>query len=304
VSTDAPQVSIVIPAFNHARYLAGAIDSVLAQDYPSVELLVLDDGSTDDTRAVLERYTGRVHWESQPNSGQAATLNRGWGLAAGDLLGYLSADDALLPGAVSRAVAALQADPRLALVYPDYELVDARGRPLRRVRAPEYDYREMVLRWVCPPGPGALFRRAAAGAAGPWDPSLRLSPDYDFWLRLGLHGDGRRIPEVLARFRVHESSQSFAAVPEERSAEYARVTARYFATQPVPADLRARRSEALSNAQLFAARSHLRSGRYRRGLACAVAALAAHPGNARPRAAKILAHGLANHVRYRRAAAP
>jgi glycosyltransferase involved in cell wall biosynthesis len=293
-----PLVSIVIPAYNHAAYLAEAIDSVLAQDYPDVELLVLDDGSDDGTLDVLERYTGRCFWDAHPNMGQAATLNKGWAKARGPLLGYLSADDALLPGAVGTLVARLAADPGAVLAYPDYELIDRRSRPIRRVQAPDFDYREMVVRFACPPGPGALFRRSALEAAGPWDPRLRMAPDYDFWLRLGLHGHFTRVPEVLARLRVHDGSQSFAADSEPASEEYVAVTTAYYRSGAVPAALRPARREALSNAYLVAARSHLKSDRYARGLACAWRALALYPGNLTPRTLKLLATGLSHHLRF------
>jgi glycosyltransferase involved in cell wall biosynthesis len=83
-SASLPSVSIVVPAYNHARYLPQALDSLLAQDHPDLEVIVLDDGSTDATPEVLERYTGRVRWERQANMGQAATLNRGWRMARGE----------------------------------------------------------------------------------------------------------------------------------------------------------------------------------------------------------------------------
>jgi glycosyltransferase involved in cell wall biosynthesis len=293
-----PLVSIVIPAYNHALYLAEAIDSVLGQGYPDVELLVLDDGSDDATVDVLERYTGRCFWDTHPNMGQAATLNKGWAKARGPLLGYLSADDALLPGAVGTLVARLAADPGAVLAYPDYELIDRRSRPLRRVRAPDFDYREMVVRFACPPGPGALFRRSALEAAGPWDPRLRMAPDYDFWLRLGLHGHFARVPEVLARLRVHDGSLSFAADSEPASEEYVAITTAYYRSEAVPAALRPARRQALSNAYLVAARSHLKSDRYARGLACAWRALALHPGNLTPRTFKLLATGLSHQLRF------
>src|SRR5437764_14102134 len=105
MDAEAPLVSIVIPSYNHARYLAAAIDSVLAQDYPRVELMVIDDGSTDGSSAVLERYRGRFRWETQPNRGQAATMNRGWRMSRGEVLAYLSADDTLASDAVSKSVA-------------------------------------------------------------------------------------------------------------------------------------------------------------------------------------------------------
>src|SRR5688572_17065204 len=92
----APLVSIVVPSYNHARYLGEAIDSILAQDYPKIELIVIDDGSTDGSPEILRGYGKRFHWELQTNQGQVATLNRGWMMSRGDIIGYLSADDVLL----------------------------------------------------------------------------------------------------------------------------------------------------------------------------------------------------------------
>lgn len=295
-----PLVSLVIPAYNAQAYLRQAIDSVLAQDYEPLELIVLDDGSTDDTRSILASYGDRIRWDSHPNVGQGATLNKGWAMSAGEMLGYLSADDVLFPAAVGTAVHALQADPGLVLVYPDFELLDNAGRLVRRVRARDFDYRAMVVDWVCIPGPGALFRRDAALAAGPWDPSLRLSPDYDFWLRLGLHGRGRRLPRVLAGFRIHEESQTFRPVPSETSDEYPRVTESYFRRAGIPPTLLADRRQALSSAYLYAARSHLRSRRYRTGLLRAVTAVRLYAPNARPQKTKLLVHGLVHQTRHRK----
>lgn len=300
-----PAVSIVVPAYNHARYLPQALDSLLAQDYPHLEVIVLDDGSTDETPQVLERYTGRLHWERQANLGQGATLNRGWQMARGEALGYLSADDVLDPSAISTLVSVLTSEPDTVLVYPDYHLIDARGEVVKTVKAPEFDYARMLSTWVCPPGPGALFRRATARAAGYWDTDLRLTPDYDFWLRVGLHGRCRRVPLVLAGFRVHDESQTFAAVPAERSDEYVRVTTDYYSGTTVPAVARKLRAQAMSSAYLMAARSHLRSARYRIGLRRAATALRIYPCNLRPRTIKLLGHGLFAHHRLgSRTAAP
>lgn len=290
-------VSIVVPAYNHAAFLRQALDSLLAQDYPHLEVIVLDDGSTDETPQVLESYSGRLQWERQSNVGQAATLNRGWQMARGDVLGYLSADDVLDPSAVSRLVAILEQEPQTVLVYPDYRLLDARGAMIKAVRAPEFDYRAVLATWVCPPGPGALFRRSAAQAAGFWDTHLKLTPDYAFWLRLGLRGTCRRVPHVLADFRVHDGSQTFGAVPPERSEEYIRVTTSYYTNPDVPLAARQVRAEALSSAYLMSARSHLRSQRYAIGLRRAAKGLRIYPGNLRPRTAKLLGHGLLAHRR-------
>lgn len=293
-----PLVSIVVPAYNHARYLPQALDSLLAQDHPGLEVIVLDDGSTDATPQVLERYTGRLHWERQANMGQGATLNRGWEMARGEVLGYLSADDVLDPTAVSTLAAVLAAEPGTVLVYPDYRLLDVHGEVLKIVRAPEFDFRTVLSTWECPPGPGALFRRGAAQGAGFWDTDLRLTPDYAFWLRLGLRGTCRRVPQVLAGFRVHEASQTFAAVPPDCSEEYVRVTTDYYARPGVPPVAEQVRECALSSAYLMSARSHLRSARYGTGLRRAATGLRLYPGNLRPRTVKLLGHGLLGHRRF------
>lgn len=261
-----PLVSVVIPAYNLARYLDEAIQSVLGQDYPNIELIVLDDGSTDDTRTVLERYGDRFRWETHANMGQAATLNKGWNTSRGEVLAYLSADDVLLPHAVSTSVRHLKANPGGVMVYCDFNLIDPSSRVVRQVILPDFDYRELVTRSIRPPGPGAFFWRDAYEAAGPWDGSLRQTPDYEFWLRLGLEGKFLRIPEVLAALRVHEESQSFARMNESRAEEYVRVTTNYYRSPRVPPEVRVAEPEALSSAHLVTARAHLRSGRRRAAL--------------------------------------
>lgn len=299
MTCDLPVVSIVIPAFNHANYLDEAIDSVLAQTYPHVDLIVLDDGSTDNTVNVLRGYTGNLYWESHPNMGQAATLNKGWCLSCGSILGYLSADDILRPDAIERSVRWLLASPCAVLVYCDYDLMGANSQLVRTIRVPDFDYVEMVSKVTCPPGPGALFLRSAADAAGPWNAELRMCPDYDYWLRLGLQGQFIRIPEVLACLRIHDRSLSFSAVKAFASDEYIRVIQAHYERDVLPSAVSLARREALSNAYIIAARSHLRSRRYRIGCHRVVKGLRIYPRNLRPRTLKLLSHGLLNHLRYR-----
>ena len=257
-----PLVSIVIPTFNGANYLREAIDSVLAQDYRHIELIVLDDGSTDDTPRILKEYKDKFYWETQPNMGQAGTLNKGWQMAHGEVLAYLSADDSLFPSAVSRSVGCLLEDTKRVLTYCDYHLMDEKSKVIRRVHAPEANYQDMVVKIVCPPGPGAFFRRAGFEKAGLWDSSLRQVPDYDYWIRLGLHGRFYRIREPLAKFRVHGNSQSHAEPNEARSEEIVGVMKRYFLLEGVPTTICQRKRKALSSAHVVAARFHLRAGRY------------------------------------------
>ena len=295
-----PWVSIVIPAYNHATYLDQAVQSILKQDYNNVELIVLDDGSTDNTLEVLSKYEDLFFWESQQNMGQANTLNKGWRMAKGEILGFISADDALLPGAVSKAVDCLKSNPDAVLSYSDFNLIDADSRVIRRVRTPEFSYDNMVVKITCPPGPGAFFRRSAFEVVGLWDNSLKIMLDYDYWLRLGLIGRFVRIPEVLAQYRVHDSSQTFAGVDESKAREPVLIISRLFDTQPLPQRLLNRKSEALSNAHLVNAQLDFRAGRCKLGYANLRRAFSLHPRNLFTlRAARLMLNALFNRFGHR-----
>ncbi len=251
-----PLVSIVTPTYNQAQYLAATMDSMLAQDYPAIEYIVLDDGSTDNTAAVLDRYTGRVRWERQANMGQSRTLNKGWRACRGEYIGYLSSDDLLLPHAISTLVRALQVDPSAVVAYCDFDLIDQHGERVGSVRAPDFDHRQMLELLICPPGPGALFRRTVFESTGGWNENLRKIPDFEFWLRAARFGSFVRLPEVLAQYRVHDESASIRPIPEERSMEIVETMRAYWAGSD---NASARRS--LASAHLRAAHSHAQSGR-------------------------------------------
>jgi glycosyltransferase involved in cell wall biosynthesis len=295
-----PLVSIVIPAYNHSRYLDEAISSVLGQTYSNVELLVLDDGSRDDTREVLQRYGTRFYWETQSNIGQSATLGKGWAKARGEILGYLSADDRLEPSAVAESVAVFEAHPDVVATYCDFHLIDPCSRVIRRVKAPDYDYRSMLTDLICAPGPGAFFRRSAYAKTGAWDIGLRQMPDYDFWLRLGLQGHFIRIAKVLAGFRVHEGSQTYGIVTPERAAEPVRIVSRIFDRHDFPSELRSMRNKAIANAALVSAQLHLRAGRL--GASCGAireAAVSDLTAVVSCRALQLLANAAVNRIGHR-----
>jgi glycosyltransferase involved in cell wall biosynthesis len=193
---------------------------VLAQDYPELEYAVVDGGSTDGSVDVIRRYEDRLAWwTSGPDGGQAAALNTAFTRARGELLGWLSSDDTLLPGAVARTAAELDSDPELWLVYGDAEFVDVAGRPIFTLHARPFDVDEM--RRTCSNHvvqPGSLFRRAA------WRPfNERAYYFFDFEWVLGLPPERvRRIPATLATYRVHPDSKSGGA-PLAKARDYVRI---------------------------------------------------------------------------------
>jgi len=273
-----PLVSIVIPAFNQGEYLEAAIESVLSQQHPSIECIVIDDGSTDDTLAIAQRCAQRhppprLQVLTQANAGQSAALNRGWALARGEILGYLSSDDRLCEGAVETLVAALAARPDACVAYCDYWLTNADGQRLRSQVAAEFDVAAMHVELVQPPGPGALFRREVLERAGGWNTALCQVPDFDFWLRASELGPFVRVPQCLAECRIHDGSSSFRMMSRQRADEIVGVVSGFWKGRQGNGARRA-----LANAMTLSARNHAQSGRVVAALARFAQAARLGPG--------------------------
>jgi glycosyltransferase involved in cell wall biosynthesis len=205
-----PLVSVVVVSFNQARFLEEALRSVLEQEYEPLEVLVVDGGSTDGSRELVERYADRLAWwASEPDRGQADALNKGFARAEGELLGWLSSDDALLPGAVARVVDAFDRDSEALLVYGEALFVDEAGREIFPLEPRPFDVEAMVracANYVVQPG--SLFRRRAWEAAGPLNEDGHYLFDFEFALRVARVGKVARIQDRLALYRVHPESKS------------------------------------------------------------------------------------------------
>jgi peptidoglycan/LPS O-acetylase OafA/YrhL len=252
-----PPVSVVIPTYNRATWLPGAIDSVLDQDYPDLELLVVDDGSTDETPAVLAGY-GERHPEErfriirQENAGQAEALNRGNAVARGELIAYLGDDDALAPEAISRLAGELIARPDAAVAYPGYWMIGEAGVVEDTVLPIEYSPVAALCLHDTIIGPGGLARRSALESTGGWDPSLRWLGDLILWMGVGIAGPAIRVAEPLASWRRHSGSAT-TQLGLEHAREHVRIVERGLALNGLPPVSRAEHAEALRNACLFAA---------------------------------------------------
>jgi uncharacterized coiled-coil protein SlyX len=255
-TSETPSVTLIVPTRDRAGLVERTIESLLAQDYGALELIVLDDGSTDDTQRLLERYArsadGRFRWSRHQHMGQAQTLNRGFEMAEGELVGYVSSDDLLLPGAVTRLVEEIRDYPQAVLVYPTYRVIDEAGEVIGAMNPPEYSRAESVRLQDTIVGPGAIFRRGAVEQAGGWNPDYLYLGDFDFWLRLSGVGGFRRIPEPLACWRRHDGALTVANRGPDMAFERIRLLDELYAGD-VPADLEEVRGEAYRNAFILAA---------------------------------------------------
>lgn len=201
-------MSVVTPSLNQQRFIEETIRSVREQDYPAVEHIVVDGGSTDGTGEVLRRYP-HLRWISEPDRGQADAVNKGFRMAGGDILAWLNADDVYLPGAVSAAVAEL-AGTGCGLVYGGWRQIDEDGSFLRDIPPEPFDYRELLEVRNMIAQPATFFTREAFEAVGGLDPDYHYAMDYDLWLKIAARFEVRTVPQVLAAFRRHAGSKSGA----------------------------------------------------------------------------------------------
>jgi glycosyltransferase involved in cell wall biosynthesis len=241
-----PLVSIVTPSYNQAAYLEETMLSVLEQDYPRIEYVVVDDGSTDESPEIIRRYADRLAWWTrQENAGQPAALNRGFAHTSGELLGFLNSDDTLLPGAVSAFVEAFGDDRDLLLVYGD-AVTRENGREIGTLRARDWDPCELVRTGAnSVPQQASMWRRQAWELAGPFDERSFFFFEYEFLVRLAVHGRAKRLVRPLATFRLHPASKTVEH-STAKAEDAVRVADTFFTGPAFPPELRrhARRGRA------------------------------------------------------------
>jgi glycosyltransferase involved in cell wall biosynthesis len=248
-----PLITIITPTYNRADYLQETIESVLSQGHANLEYIVLDDGSKDNTREVLERYNGRIIWQSHENMGETRTVNKGFEMSTGQIVAIINSDDPLLPNAIKSAVDVFKSNPELLVAYPDWNRIGPAGEVIESIQVPEFDYLHMLQRHNCFVGPGAFIHRKALTLIGGRDTSFKYVADFDYWLRLGLHGAFKRIPGQFATFRVHPNSASVSSKGGLMAQEHIRLMDKYYALPNLPSDVLKSRASAYAWANIVAA---------------------------------------------------
>lgn len=211
MTTENPLVSVIIPNYNHARFLGDAVRSVLEQTYRPVEIIVVDDGSTDNSGEVAAGFGEQIRYIYQTNAGLSAARNTGLRAAKGDLIGVLDADDMYEPNFLATLVAALQADPEADGVYCGYQFVDETNNPLPQIEnrpVPSADLYTALLDGNFFVPESVFLRRRVYDVVGFFDESLRACEDWDVWLRAAKKFRLIHSPHILTRHRVLAGSMS------------------------------------------------------------------------------------------------
>ena len=208
-----PLVSIITPSFNQARYLEATINSVLGQDYPRIEYIIVDGGSTDESADIIKKHEGRIAWwVSEQDKGQTDAINKGFNRATGDILAWINSDDTYNPGAVSAAVKYLLENPEVAMVYADCNFIDENDKVIGKFNAAQTDYHRLREGYVHIPQQTMFFRAKYWKELGPLDPSFYFAMDYDLWTRIAAHAPFKYLAgQIWANFRLHTSGKTVAA---------------------------------------------------------------------------------------------
>lgn len=207
-----PKVSVVIPTYNHARYLPYALESVINQTYSNLEVFVIDDGSNDGTAEIVNPYRSKINYIYKGNGGTPSALNLGLSLATGKYICWLSADDILIEEKVAKQVGLMESDSSLGFSYTSFVVIDGNGNKQYDVNSAYYsDKQEMVTKLMegCfINGSSVMMRSSALQIVGNFDESLPQAHDYDLWFRFLRHYSCGFLQEHLLAYRWHGENMS------------------------------------------------------------------------------------------------
>ncbi len=207
-------VSIITPSFNQARYLEQTIRSVLEQDYPNIEYLVIDGASQDGSVDIVRKYENKLaYWISERDSGQAEAINKGLARAKGEIVAWLNSDDYYLPDAIVSAVKVFESNPDVVLVYGDMLAVDENGKTINIMKYGQLSLADLLCFQIIGQ-PSVFFRRNALEKTGLLDATFHFLLDHHLWIRIAQHGKLLHVPQVWSAARYHAEAKNRAKAAE------------------------------------------------------------------------------------------
>jgi glycosyltransferase involved in cell wall biosynthesis len=271
-----PLVSIVTPSFNQAVFLEDTLRSVLNQDYPNIEYIVIDGGSTDGSQEIIKRYADRLaFWTSEPDRGQADAINKGLRKATGEIVAWLNSDDMYMKGAIREAVQTLNDYPDAGMVYGDGLMVDSEGQLLDPHRYRGYDVLDLLCFEVLLQ-PTVFMRRHVLEEVGYLGEEYHLVLDHELWIRIASHYPIVHVPSFWAVERTHIEAKTVA-----RAAGWVEEAERFLRSAETSQDLSPiiakNRRRVQASLDTFAARRLIDARRYGEAMSRMVRALRRYP---------------------------
>jgi glycosyltransferase involved in cell wall biosynthesis len=263
------QVSVIIPTYNSAQYLIAAVESVLAQTFKDFEILVIDDGSTDNTSEVIKQFKDCVRYIKQENQGVSVARNRGIKESCGKYVAFLDADDIWMPTKLERQIEVLKENPKSNACYTEYIAFSGDMKPteLKRLRTGGYVLNDLLLRGNVVGPPSALLgERQLFEKLGGFDSNLSLCADWDMWIRLALMTELTFLKEPLIKYRLHDSNMSKNVKLLEE--DTLKLLEKSFAMLNLPEEFLAKRKEAFAYHYIVFAKSYFRTGQYSNFFRC------------------------------------
>lgn len=225
-----PKITVITPSFNQGQYIEETILSVINQDYPNLEYIIMDGGSTDNTVEIIKKYQDKIHyWVSEKDKGQSNAINKGLQKATGEIINWINSDDQLQPGALSAIVRHFIANPDAIIVHGRIEYFGETSN-YYSTNLPTKDLETRYVSHICMPQPAAFFRKKLIEEQGYLDESLHFSMDTDLYMRAGLHYTLVQTEDVIARFRLHGNSKSVSAFSKTFLSDNKRIFSRVLAT--------------------------------------------------------------------------
>ncbi len=241
-TSDDPLISVVIPSFNQGPFIGETIRSILDQDYPHIEVIVMDGGSTDATIEVLKGFP-QITWISERDRGQTHAINKGMLLARGDIRAYLNSDDVYRPGAFRAIADIFRREPETQILVGNCDYIDEHSQVIGHLKAKFTGLQNLVRyggweRFHCIPQQATFWRASLMSEVGLFDISRHMVMDYDYWMRAAQHADFRTVDQTLAAFRLMAGTKTVSRTDEMYDEEY-EAFLRYRHVLPLPLRIRA-----------------------------------------------------------------
>ncbi len=205
-----PRIGIVTPTYNMAEFLEETIESVLSQNYPNLDYVVMDGGSKDGTVEILRKYDGKLRWCSERDGGQGDAINKGWHALSGDIFAYINADDTYLPNALPTVAGHFKRNPGVGMIYGEAYHVEVTGKIIDRYPTQPFDLETLNNQcYICQPA--AFLLREAYANAGMIDVNMHYALDYDLWIRVAKRYGVRKVDEYYATSRMHMDNKTLSS---------------------------------------------------------------------------------------------